>query len=351
MRRLLTILQYVFFLFLGIFLLWLAFKNQDQERIIEGFREADYSWVFFSLLLMILSHISRAVRWTLLIKPLGYQVKKFNSFIAVMIGYLANLALPRMGEISRCVVLNRTDKVPFNRLVGTVFVERVFDFITLLSIVLLTVIIEFDRLKGFYLEKIHPYLMKQFAQVADFQIILTIVGVIVIVLGILQFIRKRYRENPIVAKLRNLVKEFVSGLSSIRSMENNGLFIGHTVFMWVMYWAMTYVVFFALDSTSHLGIPASLTAFSVGSLGFIMPVQGGIGTYHWAVKEGLKLHDLPSADGLTFATLVHGSQFFTFLVFGALSFLAFILIKRKNAAADAAKETIRQDQGENFSTS
>jgi len=322
----------VFFLALGIFLLWLAFKNQDKSKIIEGFRNADYFWVFFSLFLMMLSHISRGMRWTLLIKPLGYRVNGFNGFIAVMIGYLANLAVPRMGEISRCVVLNRTDKVPFNRLVGTVFVERVFDFITLMSIVIATVIIEFDRLKGFYLEKIHSYLVGKLQQIADFQIILIGMVVLGVIVFLLQYIRKHYRENPIVTKLRALVKEFISGLNSIRSMENNWLFLGHTVFIWFMYWAMTYVVFFALDSTAHLGIPASLTVFTVGSLGFIMPVQGGIGTYHWAVKEGLKLYDVPAADGLTYATLVHGSQFFTFLVFGALCLLAFLLIRRKNTA-------------------
>ncbi len=350
MKRLLTIFQYVFFLALGIFLLWLAFRNQDQEKIIEGFKNANYFWVGFSLFLMMLSHVSRGLRWTLLIKPLGYRVKGFNSFIAVMIGYLANLAVPRMGEISRCVVLNRTDKVPFNRLVGTVFVERVFDFITLLSIVVVTVILEFNRLRGFYLDKIHPYLKSQIQQIADFKIIIGGILTLALLIFLIQFFRKRYRENPVIAKLRALVKEFISGLKTIRSMENNGLFLGHTVFIWVMYWAMTYVVFFALDSTSHLGIQASLTAFSVGSLGFIMPVQGGIGTYHWAVKEGLKLYNLPVSDGLTYATLVHGSQFFTFLVFGALAFLIFVaFIKRKNAALN--EQTIRTNKKENLSAS
>lgn len=348
MRRFLTIFQYIFFFAIGVFLLWLAFRNQDKEAIIEGFRNAEYSWVFLSLTLMMLSHISRGIRWTLLIKPLGFRVSGFNSFVAVMIGYFANLALPRMGEISRCVVLNRTDHVPFNRLVGTVFVERVFDFLTLLSIVFITFIIELDRLKGFYFDKIHPYLMNQLQQVADFKLILGVVIFLAVILGLIQFLRTRYRENPIVSKLRNLVKEFISGIKTIRSMENNRLFLAHTVFIWFMYWAMTYVVFFALDSTSHLGVPASLTAFSVGSMGFIMPVQGGIGTYHWAVKEGLKLYDLPVSDGLTYATLVHGSQFFTFLVFGALSFLAFILIKRKNAANEQA---VRTDQEENLPAS
>ena len=348
MKRLLTIFQYVFFLAIGIFLLWLAFKNQDKEKIIEGFRNADYFWVGLSLCMMMLSHISRGIRWSMLIKPLGYRVSGFNSFIAVMIGYLANLALPRMGEISRCVILNRTNKVPFNKLVGTVFVERAFDFLTLLSIVIITIAIEFDRLKGFYLAKIHPYISSQVQQIADFKIILAVVLILAIIFLIARYIRKNYRENPIVAKVRALVHEFISGIKTIRSMENNWLFFGHTIFIWVMYWAMTYVVFFAMDATSHLGIPASLTAFSVGSLGFVMPVQGGIGTYHWAVKEGLKLYDLPVSDGLTYATLVHGSQFFAFIFVGGLSFLAFVIIKRKNAANEQA---VRTDQEENLSTS
>lgn len=348
MKRFLTIFQYVFFFAIGIFLLWLAFKNQDQEKIIDGFRTADYSWIVLSLSMMMLSHISRGIRWSMLIKPLGYKVSAFNSFVGVMIGYFANLALPRMGEISRCVIINRTNKVPFNKLVGTVFIERAFDFIMLLVIVFSTVLIEFDRLTNFYFEKLHPYLSSKAAQFAN---IYYLTGLLVLLLGgwfFLRQLRSKYRENPIVAKIRVLVHEFISGIKTIRSMENNGLFIVHTVFIWLMYWGMTYVVLFALDATSHLGVPASLTAFSVGSLGFIMPVQGGIGTYHWAVKESLKLYDLPVADGLTYATLVHGSQFITFVVFGALAFLAFFFILRKNSAAD---EQLSSDQTEDLRAS
>lgn len=348
MRRFLNIFQYVFFFAIGIFLLWLAFKNQDQEKIIEGFRTADYRWIAVSLTMMLLSHVSRGIRWAMLIKPLGYSVSAFNSFIGVLIGYFANLGLPRMGEITRCVILNRTDKVPFNKLVGTVFIERVSDFIMLLAIIFGTVLVEFDRLTGFYFDKIHPYLSTKANQLANVYFIAGFIVVIVVGWFAFQKLRSKYRENPLVAKLRVLIHEFISGIKTIRSMENNGLFLAHTVFIWTMYWAMTYVVLFALDSTSHLGVPASLTAFSVGSLGFIMPVQGGIGTYHWAVKESLKLHDLPVADGLTYATLVHGSQFFTYIAFGALAFLAFFFIKRQNAAAD---EQLRKDQEENLHTS
>lgn len=338
MKRVFSILKYLSFFAIGVFLLWLAFANQDQEKIIEDFKNANYFWVGISLSLMTLSHISRGIRWTYLIQPLGVRVSARNGFIAVMVGYLANLALPRMGEITRCIILNRSDKVPLNSLIGTVVVERIFDMIVLLSIVIATFLIEFDRLNDFYFSTIHPNLMQQLNNLASFQFIGLLAIILAVVGGVILLIRRKYRENPIITKLRSLVNEFVTGFKTIRNMEKNVLFFAHTIFIWVMYWAMTYVVFFALESTSHLTVMASLTAFSVGSLGFIMPVQGGIGTYHWAVKEGLKLYDLPQTDGLTYATLVHGSQFIATLVIGVICFIAFALIK-KQASRNEQSET------------
>jgi len=339
LKRVFSILKYLSFFAIGVFLLWLAFANQDQEKIIQEFKNANYFWVGVSLCFMTLSHISRGIRWTYLIKPLGVRVSPRNGFIAVMVGYLANLALPRMGEITRCVILNRSDKVSLNSLIGTVVVERIFDMIVLLTILIATFLIEFDRLNDFYFSTIHPNLMQQLNNLASFEFIGLLVATLALIGGVILFIRKKYRENPIIAKLRALANEFVTGFNTIKNMENNLLFFAHTIFIWVMYWAMTYVVFFALESTSHLTVMASLTAFSVGSIGFIMPVQGGIGTYHWAVKEGLKLYDLPQADGLTYATLVHGSQFLATLFIGVLCFITFALIKKKALQNEQSETT------------
>lgn len=330
MKRLFSVAKYLFFLAIGVFLLWLAFKNQDKSKILEGFRNARYDWILLSVVFMLLAHISRSIRWTMLINPLGFRISKIHSFVAVMIGYLANIALPRMGEISRCIVLNRTDKIPVNKLIGTVVVERVLDFISLLSIVLLTFIIEFDRLKNFYFTTVHPGIVKNFQQFLNVKTFL-ILGILLITgfLG-LRYINRKHRENPIIAKLRHLLKGFVSGIRTVRSMENNWLFLFHTVFIWFMYWAMTYVVFFSLNETSHLGVVAGLTSFSIGSLGFIMPVQAGIGTFHWAVKEGLKLYHINPADGLLYATLMHGSQTLVVIIIGGLCFLWLFLLQQKH---------------------
>lgn len=331
MKKILSVIKYLIFFGIGVFLLWLAFKNQDKKQIIDGFEHANYFWVGVSLFLMLLSHISRAVRWTMLIKPLGFKVSTRNAFVGVMLGYLANLALPRMGELTRCIVLNRTDKIPLNKLVGTVFVERALDFIMLMSIVFLTVILEFNRLSNFYFDVIHPGLVDKVGKLMQPQVLIVLIVLFLAGIGFLIYLNKRYKENPIIAKFRELVKGFVSGIKTIRSMDNNWLFLAHSVFIWFMYWLMTYVVFFALDATKHLGVLAGLTTFAIGSVGFIMPVQGGIGTFHWAVREGLKIYHVNPSDGIIYATLMHGSQTLGVILLGAICFVLFLFIQRKNS--------------------
>lgn len=310
-------------------LFWLALRSQNQEQMIDAFKHARYGYVLIGVLCMMLSDISRAVRWSMLIRPMGYHVSTRNSFIAVMIGYLSNLAVPRLGEFTRCVVLKRTDDVPMEKLAGTVFMERALDFVVLVGIVGLSLLLEFNDLSNFLLNTVDPELDRLFRPYADINPLIP-VGILLIIMAALVFwIYRKYGRLDISDRFHQLMRGFMDGLNTIRKLEHPGLFWAHTAFIWVMYWAMTYVVFFAIDATSHLDVLAGLAVFAIGSIGFIMPVPGGIGTYHWAVTEGLKIYGVKASYGFTYATLVHGSQFVAILIIGGICTLAFMFLKKR----------------------
>ncbi|HYH56637.1 MAG TPA: lysylphosphatidylglycerol synthase transmembrane domain-containing protein, partial [Anseongella sp.] len=152
--RLFSIFRYVLLLGLGLLLLYLAFKGQDLNRIASDLRHADYFWVGASLLMILVAHIFRAIRWRMLINPLGFRPGLGNTYHAVIIGYLANLALPRMGEVTRCGVLNRTEKIPVNALIGTVITERLIDVFCLVFVTALSVLLKFDLISGFIYQRV-----------------------------------------------------------------------------------------------------------------------------------------------------------------------------------------------------
>jgi len=158
LKKFTGVLRFLLFIFIGAGLFWLAFRNLNLSKMVDQFKSAHYSFIFIGLAVGLISHFFRALRWNLLIKPLGFNVPAKNSFIAVLIGYMVNFAIPRMGEVSRCVILNRSEKIPLNKLIGTVVIERIFDSFCLLLIIIITFIAEYQRLK----ELIYKYLYTPF---------------------------------------------------------------------------------------------------------------------------------------------------------------------------------------------
>lgn len=328
-KKLLKFLKYIGFLTLGIFLFWLAIKDFDRDELIGQIKNADPTWILWSLFFMLAAHVSRAHRWTLLIGTLGHKLSLFRSFIAVMIGYIANIAFPRMGEVSKCAVLNQTNNIKINQLFGTVLIERVVDTLCLLTVLILTFLLEYERLFYFYVVNIHDQITPLF----NWWNLLTIIGLIALFIMLYKIWEiKSKGENPLIIKIRGFLGDLKKGFASLKEMPARSqlIFWGHSVFIWLMYWAMTYVVFFSFENLKNTEPVAGLTSLAVGSLGFVMPVQGGIGTYHWAVKEGLRLYDIPTQLGMSYATVVHGSQALATILVGLLAFLALFFVK-KNA--------------------
>lgn len=331
--RLFSALRYLLLLAFGLLLLYLAFRGQDIGRIVSDLRHANYFWVAASLLMILLAHIFRAVRWRMLINPLGFSPKLSNTYHAVIIGYLANLALPRMGEITRCGILNRTEKIPVNTLIGTVITERLIDVFCLLVVTVVSVLLKFDLISGFI------YLRLQSIFSGSVNGTLLVLGVLLF-FGILFFIaRSLFRKYKFrllrwafFRKVINLLSGFRKGFTSIARMENRFIFWVHTLIIWGCYLMASFFGFKVLASTAGLDIGVAFVTLSLGSLGMAAPVQAGIGPYHWMVSEGLTFFGLSREAGLAYATISHtSSQILLILFLGLISLLAvFFETSRKN---------------------
>jgi len=328
-KKLTNILKVLAFFSIGAFLFWLVYRKQDFAAIWEVLKNAKYQWLLLSVSLGLLSHLSRSLRWKLLIKPLGYKPRTNVLFYSVMVMYLSNLAIPRSGEVVRCATVSKYEKVPFSSLLGTVVTERIIDMLMLLLllvIVLLTqmgVIIDFlnrnPAIKG-NLENLKSYL--------------PLLGVIAVAGLVFIFIayrnKEKLRKNKLADKIFGYLEQFWSGIKTVATLEDKWAFIGHTVFIWTMYFMMIYVDFKAFDATSHLNLAAGLTVFVIASFGMVAPSPGGIGTWHFMAIEALKIFGIKADPyGNAFAIAAHESQTLMLITVGLISLLALSFVRQK----------------------
>ncbi len=324
------IVQFILFPAIGLFIIYQLYKDQNAAEIAEILKnDVDYSWIAFSIALGLLSHVSRAMRWQMLIEPIEKKPGFVNTFCAVMTGYLANLVFPRMGEVSRCGVISKYERLSFTRVVGTVVAERLTDLFMLVLIMIAVLTLQFDFLGGFLLKTLKLDSVSQIFLSPLFYGLVTLVAVSV-------FLVKRYaKQYRALMFLKNLMTKFTEGVSSIRKIKNKPLFIFHTLFIWTMYFLMIYVCFYSMPATSSLGINAGITILLTGSLGMIAPVQGGIGAWHFMVIATLKLYGIPNDDGGVFALVVHAAQNLMIIGAGLLAFGALPIINGKKNEKEA----------------
>ena len=324
-QNILKTLKFVSFFALGIFIFWMVYKDQDFNRIKSILtNDVNYFWIVVSLLLGLLSHLSRTIRWNLLIEPLGRKPRLMNTFLAVMVGYLMNLALPRMGEISRCGVIARYEKISFTKLVGTVVTERLIDVLMLLILLVIVVLTQFGQVLEFLNN--NPEVNEKLQKVIYSPVL---IGGLLLFLAVLWLSRHKIRESSLMKKVMGFVGQFVEGFRSIGKMKRKGSFIFHSVFIWVLYYLMMYLIFFSFGFTSHLGPLAGLTVFVLGSFGMVAPVQGGIGAWHFMVIEGLALYGVDRADGKVFALLAHGTSTVMLIVLGLIGMLVLPFVNER----------------------
>lgn len=330
-------LKYVFTLGIAIGILWWLFKDMELADFVARLKEVDYGWVYLSIAFSIVAFWARAYRWHLLFQPLNIDVSIFRLTIAVIVGYMANLAFPRMGEVSRCAVIKRTDDVPISTSIGTVVTERGVDLISLLVLVAGALAVEFN--------KINSLLTSMFTQVwsglSGGQLLL-IVAVLVAIAAVGWWAVVRFKNSPGFARLKEFLLNLWYGVSSISRMKSPGKFILSTIVLWLSYYFMSYVIVFSMQETAWLDLKAGLVLLAMGGIGMAMPVQGGFGTYHAFVAGILLWYGIDERTGVFFATLLHTSQVVTAMVLGGLALLVVVFLPRKKQVAYEA-ENQRQE--------
>lgn len=313
------------FLGIGAFLLWVIFKDADIEEI-KGILSNDfkYSWVIISLFIGLISHISRTIRWKLLITPTGHNPGLKNTFLAVMVGYLANMALPRMGEIVRCSVLSRYEKISVSTLIGTVVFERAIDVVVLLLITLVAFITQFQVFVDFF--NAHPDMSENLIAFVSSPWLFAVLGGLVLVFIAAHLFMKR---SSGYVRIKDILANVWKGLTSIRTMERKWAFLFHSVFIWLCYFLMSYTIFFAFDFTSHFGPFVGLFVFIMGSFGMIAPVQGGFGPWHIMTIAALTLYGVGESESQAFALVAHESMTLMIILVGFISLIALPIVNRK----------------------
>lgn len=328
-KRILTILQLLLFLGLGIFIVWWMARGIDAKgwvQIKESLRQAKFLLFIPVLVLLIVSHYVRAIRWKILMEPLGYTPSTFNVFNAVMIGYLANLAFPRLGEVLKCTVLARYEKVGPDKLIGTIVAERAVDLVCLIAIFVITILVQIDVV-GSYAGGLLDQLMQGADQKLSVTKLIIFFVIIIVLFLVARWMLKRFSNNLVFQKMKGLVKGIWSGLISIRYIKNKGLFIVHSVLIWCLYLTSTRLGFYALQEVSHLGMKEALSILSFGSIGMIV-TQGGLGAYQYAVQETLQLYDVPKVIGFTYGWVLWIAQTAVIMLGGLFSFIVLPIVNR-----------------------
>lgn len=333
-KRIFTILQYLFFLGIGIVLLWLSFRKLDMQEVWNDIVAANYYWMIVALVFAIASHIFRALRWNLLINSLNYKTKVSTTFYAVMIGYLANTAVPRMGEFVRCGVLSKKEKIPFNALFGTVISERIFDLITLMVIIFLVIVFQLKSLGTFVSTTFGPFFENLFSNI---QSLLLFVGIVIItivaIIGLILVFKTRIKSLPFYQKIRGFLDGLLEGIKTIKKLREKWRFLIYTVLIWLFYALMVYFPVFMMPETSQLTFVDALTILAIGSLGIVAPVPGGIGAYHFIVKAVLvEIFGIGGNAAGSFAAITHAGQTILNVVIGSLSYFYMVFLTKNEKA-------------------
>lgn len=322
-------IKYILFFGIGVLLLFLAFNNQNPQELIEQLKTVDYIWIWLSMLFGFLAFISRGLRWVILLENLGYRPKLMNSIYAVSIGYFTNLAIPRAGEVTRCTSLSQSENIPVNKLFGTIILERTIDFIILVFLICFTFLVEFDVFSQFFAN----IFADGEESTSNFGF-LTIAIFSTLLMLFLVF-KSKLKKTALYQKITDFLHGVTDGFKSIKGIQNKWAFWGHTLLIWIMYYLMTYICFFAIESTQLLSPIDGLFIMVVGGLGMVAPVQGGIGAYHLVVKIGLMILGISADAALLFATVVHTCQTLMTLFVGSISLLMLFLSKRKAKSESA----------------
>ena len=295
----------------------------QKEQFYSSLQNAHYLYIIPVFIMAILSHLSRAIRWKILIEPMGYHPTIANSFYATLGGYFANTFVPRAGEILRCTLLSKYEKIPFTKLVGTVITERLFDFICYLIIIVITILIQLGTVADFVREKFTAISSNGNHNTLYLILGMVIVGGLIFYYTISRLLKK-YENHPFVSRFKEFILGLKEGFSTIAHLKRRKAFIGHTIFIWTMYLLQVYIGFNALSETAHLGIKAAFSVLSLSTLAMII-APGGLGAFPVAVQQVLLVYNV---DNISFGWLMWAVTTGIILIVGLLSFALIIYTNR-----------------------
>lgn len=305
-------------------MIWLAVKDMtpaQYEEVKNAFLSGNYWLIIPAFIIGVGSHLSRALRWKILIATQGYHPGTLNTFFAVMVGYLVNMGVPRLGEIARCGVLANYEKIPADKLIGTMIAERALDLVCLLAVFVLCFLLQLDVVSAYLNTEVWPALETKLANANGTQWLITLV-VAGLVIGLIILLFKRFAASTAAIKLRGIMRGVADGFLSIGKMDKKKLFwfVVHTACIWAQYLAMLYVAFLCLPATSGLGLTEALTVLALGSIAMIVS-PGGIGVYPFLVQKTLLLYNIAGTIGLAFGWIVWGAQTILVCILGLISFI------------------------------
>ena len=328
-------IQYVVVITITVVLIWFSLRGlqvgeggNKWDYLVQTWHAADKGWLFMMALISLVSHYLRAIRWRMLLIPVGQHTSVNYSFLSLMVGYLVNLVIPRGGEASRCYNLYKLDKVPVEISFGTVVLERIVDLLCLIILIAFSFLVEYQKLIDFI-----NTLPINTSGGSRFRNLIYVLAIAVVVVLILYWvIKKNKRANNFLVKIW---KGFKGGMLSVFKLENKGLFIVYSAVIWVLYFFMSYAVIKAFPATSVLGFHAVISLFAIGSIAMAAPLPGGTGSYHVLVPQGLVfLYHINQTDAVAFTFIFHGWQTIILITTGVISLLITSFILKKKSKVD-----------------
>ncbi len=316
------IIQYLLLLALAGILLYFSFRGVKWSDFINGLKGCNFYWIILSVFVGVMGFIFRGLRWRLLLLPLNRDVTFREAYDGVAIAYLTNFAVPRAGEFARCGVVAKSRKVTFEGALGTVVLERGFDMLCLLLWILVLFLFKWNEFGGFLNDELFVPLQQRFS--TGLVYIALVFVVFVAAIGVAAWVyRKKLLEIPLFAKVAGIVVGLAKGVFTAFKMEHKWLFFLYTALLWGTYWLTSYTTIQAFPSVSYLNGSDALFLMIVGGLGWVVPVQGGLGAYHFIVSLALwSVYSIPQTTGVIFATISHESQALAMIICGIISLIS-----------------------------
>lgn len=331
--KLLSTLKYLFFLGIGIGILYALFKDKDLDKMLADLQNAEYKWLVFSMAFGYAAYLFRGLRWLLLLEAMNYKTTANLATQSIAAGYFANIIFPRAGEVVRCTSLYKVTGIPVNKLFGTILLERTIDMILLLVCICLSFLLKFKALTSFF--------GKVFNSAPSGQIspgkIVFLASIITVPVMIYLF-RAQLQQSSLYQKIKGLARGVKEGFQTAFHIKRKGLFAVYTLLIWIMYLLMTYICFFSIAETMHLSLADGLYITVIGGLGMIVPVQGGLGPYHAAVTLGIVSIGLTETTGATLAVLIHSAQTIMILITGIIAAIVLSFAKRKASQNESMEQ-------------